>query len=781
MKIKTQLVYGSLTLVIGSVVVVGMVANYIAKEKSSEIINDLTQSKLLSTLELKKKHIESYLTDLRGQVKLMAIDQNTESANYHFLASIDDMKKSSSIKEKQKKELVQYYEKEYLEKYNKLNTKSGVPSKDYFKNFDTNTWLQQYHYIFANPNPIGEKHNMESPLNEFSSFSAAHGGYQRVFLEYADKLGYGDIYLIGADGRVNYSLKKGFELGTSVIDGPYANSGLGRAFRAALKLKKGEIFVEDFNAYAPLFGAPAAFISSPMTKFRKIRGVLVVQLPIDVIDSIMTNDREWEKVGLGKTGEAYLVGPDYTLRNTSRLKAEKPEVYIEKISAFNNASTQPIDEIIASGSNIGLQKVVTESTEAALRGDSGFKIINQFDGRKVLSAYSPINVQDFNWAIISEIDYNEAFASTKQLSASINYYLMLLTIGVICVSVVFILFLAQLIFKPINTITQKMHEIAEGNGSLASRLDDNGDNEISHFAGGFNLFVSKLAHIVDRTASTSESLIQQSGQLITLSQQGKEKSLIQKTKIDDIIGSIDKISHSIGLNAEHATSTSRVAVTANEKAQAGKAATSESIAAIQSVATEVNNTAEALKTLEEDSNNVSEVLSVIDSISNQTNLLALNAAIEAARAGENGRGFAVVADEVRSLSHKIQKETHSIYETIDKLQQGTIEAVEVMQQSIEKTNSGVELSTDAGTILDIVVDSSKEITKMNEEIATTTQHQNDIIHTIESHIESTAAITHQATQSSIEIDQIGNKISLLANELQQLVGQFSSHEAKAEK
>jgi methyl-accepting chemotaxis protein len=710
----------------------------------------------------------------------MAIDQNTESANYHFLASIDDMQKSSSITDKQKQELVEYYEKEYLEKYNKLNTKSGVSSDIYFKDFDTNTWLQQYHYIFANPHPVGEKHNMEAPLNEFSSFSNPHGGYHRVFLEYADKLGYGDIYLIGADGRVNYSLKKGFELGTSVVDGPYANSGLGRAFRAALKLKKGEIFVEDFNAYAPLFGSPAAFISTPMVKFRKVRGVLVVQLPIDIIDSIMTNDREWEKVGLGKTGEAYLVGPDYTLRNISRLKAENPELYIQKITEFNDVSPQPIDEIVASSSNIGLQKVVTKSTEAALSGNSGFGVIEQFDGRQVISAYSPINVEDFNWAIVSEIDYDEAFESTEQLSNSINYYLVLLTIAVICVSVVFILFLAQLIFKPINTITEKMHEIADGNGSLASRLDESGDNEISHFANGFNSFVSKLAHIVDRTAATSESLIEQSDQLITLSQQGKDKSLVQKNKIDDIIGSIDKISHSIGINAEHATSTSNVAVTANEKAQAGKAATSEAIVAIQSVAKEVNNTAEALKTLEEDSNNVSEVLSVIDSISNQTNLLALNAAIEAARAGENGRGFAVVADEVRSLSHKIQKETHSIYETINKLQEGTMEAVEVMQQSIEKTNTGVELSTDAGKILDMVVDSSRQITEMNEEIATTTQDQNDVINIIESDIESTAAITNQATQSSIEIDKIGNQISLLANELQQLVGQFSSDDNESQ-
>ncbi len=393
----------------------------------------------------------------------------------------------------------------------------------------------------------------------------------------------------------------------------------------------------------------------------------------------------------------------------------------------------------------------------------------------MLSAYSPINVKFFDWAIISEMDYVEAFASTAKISNTLNRYLIFFAVVVIALSIIFILFLANLIFKPINSVALKMHEIADGNGSLSSRLDDSGNNEISDFANGFNSFASKLEHIVNQTISASESLIKQSDQLINLSQKGKQQSIVQTDEIDGIINSVEKISASIGVNAEHAKTTSKVAAKANEKAQAGKSATSAAIVAIRSVSKEVENTAQALKILEAESNNVSKVLSVIDSISDQTNLLALNAAIEAARAGEHGRGFAVVADEVRSLSQKIQKETHSIYETIGNLQTGTLKAVEVMQQSIDKTIIGVTLSTEAGQILDMVVESSREITEMNKEIATTTNNQTDIIHSIESNIESTSKITHQSTQLSIEIDQIGQQISQLANELKQLVMLFSTN------
>jgi methyl-accepting chemotaxis protein len=766
---------GSLTLVVSGIAIVSIMANYIAQKTSTEAISELARDKLSSNLEFKKAHIVGYLNNLGNQMELFAQEQNTDAANYFFLNALDTYATQTSLPTGGKEKVMAYYKANFQIPYNKKNQTPALAPEAYFKGFDDNQWLQQYHYIVQNPNIDGEKYKMDTPVNDFSSgYSNGHGAYHEIFKKYANKSGYGDIYLIDGQGRVTYSLNKGFEFGTSIIDGPFANTGLGRAYLAALEVKKGEVVVEDFSPYAPLLGTPAAFMASPLVKFKRVRGVFIVQLPIKAIDSVMTNNKEWKKVGLGDTGETYLVGPDSTLRNAKRLEYENFDTYTQKLKEFNHENPQPIETIVASGSGIGLQKVVTKSTEAALNGESGFDIINQYDGRKVLSAYSPLDVKFFNWAIISEIDYDEAFASTAKLSNTLNRYLLVLAACVIALSVIFILFLANLIFKPINGIAIKMHEIADGNGSLSSRLDGSGNNEISDFANGFNSFASKLEHIVSRTVSASESLIKQSDQLITLSQKGKQQSLVQADKIEGIIGSVEKISASISVNAEHATNTSKVAAGANKKAQAGKAATSEAIIAIQSVSNEVENTAQVLKKLEQESDNVSKVLSVIDSISDQTNLLALNAAIEAARAGEHGRGFAVVADEVRSLSQKIQKETHSIYETIGKLQAGTLKAVEVMQQSIDKTVVGVTRSTDAGQILDMVVESSREITGMNEEIAATTRDQNNIIHSIESNIESTSKITQQATQLSTQIDQIGGQISQLANELQQLVRLFSN-------
>ncbi len=773
MRIKTKLITGTLTLVVSSIFAVSMVANYIARNISTEVLSQLAQDKLSATLEGKKSHIEKYLQGLRDQVQLLAEEYNTDSANYHFFSSVTEISTASGLKPDMQDAVKEYYEENFRKPLEKINPDAVITADEYFKDFTKDIWIMQYHYMVANPNTINEKYRMDSPADEFSPYSAGHAGYHEVFRKYANRLGYGDIYLIDADGRVNYTLRKGFELGTNIISGPFKDTGLGKVYRKAMKAKKGEVIVEDFSSYSPRLGAPVAFMASPLVKFNRARGVFIAQLPIDVIDSIMTNNKEWKKVGLGESGETYLVGADGTMRNTSRLKYEDPERYVQELEKYQDTNPQPIQKIVNSGTNIGLQTVMTPSTEAALAGETGFKTIKQYDGRQVLSAYAPLQAKGFNWAVISEVDYDEAFESASNLSNRLNSSIVITSIVLVIVAIFFVLFLANIIFKPLNMITQNMHEIASGDGNLKDRLNDEGDNEISEFAKGFNQFVSKIEHIVNRVASTSDALLKQSNQMSKISNTGKQKSLDQNSKISDVVEAIHSISENIDKNTEYANSTKKVAEEANNKSKEGKTATTKAVSAIELVAKEVDKTAEVLRELEVDSKNISEILSVIDEISNQTNLLALNAAIEAARAGENGRGFAVVADEVRNLSFRIQKETHSIAETINKLQNGTGDAVSIMQQSVEQTKTGVNLSIAAGETLDSVVATSTEITTMNEAIANAAEEQKNIIHSISSNIELTSNLAKEAADASTEIDGIGNEISILARELQDLISQFS--------
>lgn len=777
MKIKNKLVYGSLGLVFGSLILVTLVSNSVTSNMVSETVDSLTRSKLESILALKKRQIESYLVGLRKQVQLMALDQNSGSAAFHFDSTLDILEQNTSFSDKKKEALMAYYTEAFKVPFDQQNSQPAKTADAFYADMDVNAMTLQYHYIVDNPNPVAEKYKMESPVNDFSSYSSAHAGYHRSFIGYAEKLGFGDVFLIGPEGRVNYSLKKGFELGTNLKDGPFSDTGLSRVFSKALELEQGQLAFEDFAAYTPLHNAPAAFIATPFIKFKRIRGVLVVQFPIDTIDGIMTDDQSWSKVGLGETGQAYLLGPDATLRSTSRLNVENVEQYVASLQASGDYDEQTMEQVRARRTGIGLQRVNTLAAERALAGESGFEVLIDKEGKHILSTYAPINVEGFDWAILSEIEQSEAFAVLAELQTSLSATLLLLMVGVMVVAAVFILFLARSIFQPIDRIALSMQQISEGNASLTSRLDDRGNNEIAAFAESFNRFVAKLEYVVNAVTEHSLKLVKQSAELTQLSKTGKEQSLEQKAQIDTIDGSIRKISDSIEQNSNRAQQAFGLASNANRKALDGRVATENAIAAIQSVATEVDKTTRVLSTLETDVNNVAEVLAVINSISDQTNLLALNAAIEAARAGEHGRGFAVVADEVRSLSHKIQSETHLIYETINKLSVASEQVVAAVSGSGKQVEEGTGLSRSAGEAMDEVVSGSQEISEMNQEIAATTSEQTELVHQIRNSVQQTEMISARSTEAADQIDRIGNNIENLARELGALVAQFEQSKA----
>jgi len=53
-------------------------------------------------------------------------------------------------------------------------------------------------------------------------------------------------------------------------------------------------------------------------------GVLIFQAPVDKINDVMTSGNDWKGVGLGESGEVYLVGQDFKMRNNSRFLIESP-------------------------------------------------------------------------------------------------------------------------------------------------------------------------------------------------------------------------------------------------------------------------------------------------------------------------------------------------------------------------------------------------------------------------------------------------------------------------
>ena len=246
------------------------------------------------------------------------------------MVSLDKAFQQLSVSDHQQKhcdkEVTKFYRDQFLSRLQK--SMATEKTEDQYYPSDYRARFLQYHYIVKNPNPTGAKEALNA-ADDGSTYSAAHKKYHPILKKFLKKFGYYDLFLIEVKtGHIVYSVFKETDFGTSLLKGPYSDSGLAKAFAMArMSDWRDAVFLADFTPYEPSYGAPAAFVAAPIFDGKSLIGVLAAQVSIDEIDNIMTGERQWEKEGMGHTGEAYIVGSDYTMRNDFRFFLENPQAF----------------------------------------------------------------------------------------------------------------------------------------------------------------------------------------------------------------------------------------------------------------------------------------------------------------------------------------------------------------------------------------------------------------------------------------------------------------------
>jgi methyl-accepting chemotaxis protein len=770
MKIKTKLIACSLTMALVPVMTMAITLGWISINSSKETIKAVAMEHLVSVRGNNKARIEQYFEQINNQVLTFANDRMIIDAMSGFKRAVNELESQVGVLNVPaiKKQLDNYYSAQFAAEYSKRNNNKAVASSKLLTQLDPVGAYLQYLYIQRNTNPLGSKNNLDA-ADDDSHYSQLHGLYHSHINDFLNKFGYYDIFLVDPDsGRVVYSVFKELDYATSLMDGAYANSGLGIAFQRANKSNKTETFLEDFKPYTPSYEDPASFIATAIFDQGKKIGVLVFQMPIDAINNIMTNNQQWKAAGMGNSGESYIIGSDYKTRSISRFLIENKVGYLAALSNAGMA-TDVVNSIKVKNTNIGLQAVHSQGAKAAISGKTGEEFFSDYRNIPVLSAYAPLNIQGVKWAIISEIDEAEAFLPAEKLQSTIVAIVLLggIVIGIIAA------FLALLFANRTALPMIKMADAMKvGEGDLTCRLDDSGNDEIADIARSFNIFVQSVQQIVMKVTEYSLQLAASSEQVSVTALQANGNVNEQQMQIEQVATAMNEMTATVQEIARHASQAAEEAEKGGQETEEGSRVIEGTINAINQLNGNISEASQTVTTLEHDGEAIGTVLDVIRGIAEQTNLLALNAAIEAARAGEQGRGFAVVADEVRTLASRTQDSTEEIQAMIEKLQHGTKESAGAMEASVKLAEDAVNRAHGGTDALHNITQAIVRIDDMATQIASASEEQSAVAEEINRSITAISDSARDTVTASDESARAGEEMARLASELSGIVSQF---------
>lgn len=499
LSIRTRLL---LSFALVSILAAGISA-YVGFHSARQSLQEVVFNKLTTVREIQARQVEDYFQQIRHQVVTLSenrmIIEAMKEFNTYFFSFNQDMRPTSEQVTRHERELRLYYEKEFLPR---LSANSLIkPSMYSYWSSNANTRMLQSLYIALNPFDTGSKHQLNA-ADDGSNYSNIHKRYHPLIRNYLERFGYYDIFLVdNKTGNVVYSVAKEVDFGTSMHSGPYSKTNFADAFRAAQNTENCDfVYLADFEPYHPSYNGQASFIASPICDDTGMQvGVLVFQMPVDRINSIMTNQQQWNDIGLGSSGETYIVGDDLKLRTEPRFLIEDPEEYLEQL---NNTGVPPatIQRIKSLNSAIGLQEVNTEGSIDALKGRHDTKLFNDYRGLPVLSSYRPLRIEGVNWAILSEIDQAEAFIAATKLRDRMLLWFFILLIGSLLLALLF----SRSLVNPLRQLARNAQQLAAG--ELDNRIEAPHHDEIGDLAQSFDTMRVSIKELVEGQAAMIDAL-----------------------------------------------------------------------------------------------------------------------------------------------------------------------------------------------------------------------------------------------------------------------------------
>ena len=253
----------------------------------------------------------------------------------------------------------------------------------------------------------------------------------------------------------------------------------------------------------PYLNENCIFISAPLASGQenKTMGVIINAYNMEFLNEITTNRK-----GMGESGEVYIVNRDKKMITESR--------FIENAIFNQVVDTKPVRRIL-------------EDDNGGMTG-----IYPDYRGVSIVGA--SIDMPEYGWILLVEVDKAEAFASIMRL----RIYTIIMGIVSAIVIITIAIIISKRVTRPIQKLVEGTKRIASGD--LGFKIPTRSKDEIGYLATSFNDMTSQLGESKKQLEDYAQNLEQKVEDKTEELKKGKEyvENLIENAQ--DAIISIDE-------------------------------------------------------------------------------------------------------------------------------------------------------------------------------------------------------------------------------------------------
>jgi methyl-accepting chemotaxis protein len=828
MNIRQKMLIGAGLLTLIPVVITSVLLWQGASTLADDALNQRTQAQLNSLRDTKRQQVTDEINNRVRALQTMAAQRSTVDAMRGFKGAFASAAKDAGLaQDAASAAMSKYAQDQFAPEYVKRNAGAAPDLAKFIAALDANGAVLQNEFLVRNPNPLGQKERMNKPEGNYA-YAQAHAQFHPGF-ERAQKLfEFYDIFLIDTEtDNVVYTVFKELDFGTSLTKGIATGTKLAEAYSKVKQApNRDSVFLSDFAPYLPSYDDLAAFAAVPIFEGDRQIGVLAMQYPIDKITEVMSSGKAWEKIGLGKTGDMFLVGPDKLMRTNARYLVENKQAFADllgsKLSANNKAT------MLKKDSTIGLVTIDSDATRPALAGQEGFVEFTDYRGIPSLGAYGPMKVQGLNWGLVAKIDVAEADEAVSNLNRQSFIRALLIALGVVAFAGLAVSVFLRRFLQPIQTLTDTVQKVAGGETAARSLLKE--QDEIGDLGRAFDGLLDDRIAALEKAGKENETLNNSVIDLLQAVFQLSNRDLTARAPVtEDIIGTVassinqfsdetgrtlldvQKIAEQVALTSESVrvqsvmveetaraerdaldamsenltqatdqlAQVSSLSEQSNKAAGAAADATQNALAAVQGTVQGMDQLRESISDMEkrfkrlgERSQEISTAVQLINAISERTHVLALNASMQAATAGEAGRGFAVVAEEVQRLSDSSRQATSTISQLVGNIQAETNETLFTVNRLIGDVVRQSELAQRAGVQMNETQQTTQQLVGLVRQIAQFSEQQAKLAANLQQSVLDINAGTEQTSAAIAEQTASTQSLADSSRQLTAAVGQF---------